>query len=200
MNEKELRRLLEKYYSGESTEEEEAGLREYFTGENVLSGFEAEKEIFTYYTNSQEVPEPSSGFEDRILAGIDSVENKEAKFTISWYRIPLLGAAASILILVGFYFFTGQKNELQDTYSDSKQAYAETMKILLDVSAKMNKATLALEPVAKINEMQAKSFKAIGKSTRIVERNLRSLDYLKEDGSSKDVSRKGAKAQREGDL
>ena len=181
MNEKELKQLLEKYYSGETSVEEEEGLRDYFNGEVILPGFDSEKEIFSYYESSRAVHEPSSGFEDRILSGIDAEETREKSFTLRRYMIPLLGAAASIMILAGSYFYLGQKNELQDTYSDSKVAYAETMKILLDVSARMNKATLALEPVGKINQMKKKSFKEISKSTRIVEENLKRLEYLDKD-------------------
>ncbi len=181
MNAEELNKLLEKYYNGESTREEEKTLREYFASENVPEGFEAEKEIFRYYESPFVIPEPMYGFEERILAGINASESvKPDAFNTRRYLIPLLGAAASILILVGSYFFLAQKDELKDTYSDPKIAYAETMKILMDVSSKMNHATLALEPVGKMNQMTAKSFEAINKSNSIIEKNLRNLNYLKE--------------------
>lgn len=180
MNEEELNRLLEKYYSGESTEEEERTVREYFNGENILKGYEAEKEIFFYYKATREIPEPSQGFEARILAGIDMTDTKQGSLKIRRYLIPILSAAASIIILVGTYFYFDRRIESQDTYTDPKIAYAETLKILMDVSSKMNHATLTLEPVSKINKMTSKSFEAINKSTRIIEKNLMSLDYLQE--------------------
>ncbi len=39
-------------------------------------------------------------------------------------------------------------------------------------------AAKVLEPVGKINEVRMKSFETINKSTRIVEKNLKSLDLL----------------------
>jgi hypothetical protein len=76
MNEEELKRLIEKYYNGESTEEEESALRDYFRKGNIPEGYEAEKLIFSYYTESAELPEPSLDFEARILAGIDASDLK----------------------------------------------------------------------------------------------------------------------------
>jgi hypothetical protein len=180
MNAEELNSLLEKYYNGESTEAEERTLREYFIQKNIPEGYEAEKEIFGYYNAAGEVPEPSHGFETRILTGIDASENKSKSFDFRRYLLPFLSAAASILVLAGSYFFFAQRIENKNTYSDPKIAYAETMKILMDVSSKMNRATLALEPVSKINKMTTKSFEAINKSTGIIEKNLKELDYLKE--------------------
>jgi hypothetical protein len=179
MNARELNSLLEKYYSGESTEEEERMLREYFNEDSVLPGFEAEKEIFAYYKSGREIPGPSHDFETRILAGIDSSDNKGKSRDTRRILLPLLGAAASVLILAGSYFFLVQRMEPKDTFTDPKLAYAETMKILLDVSSKMNRATLALEPVGRMNEMTAKSFVSISKSTVLIEKGLKNLDYLK---------------------
>ena len=80
MNEEELKRLIEKYYSGESTEEEERALRSYFIENNAPPGYEAEKEIFSFLMEAGEVPEPSAGFEARIIKAVDSSDKKE----LSW--------------------------------------------------------------------------------------------------------------------
>jgi hypothetical protein len=178
MNEEELKRLIEKYYSGESTEEEEKTLRDYFRKGNVPEGYESEKLIFSYYTESAEFPEPSIDFEARILAGIDASEIKRGSQNIRKYLLPLLSAAAGLLILIGSYFFFINRNESVDTFSDPQIAYAETIKILKDVSSQLNHGTQTLEPVGKINEITQKGFETINKSTRIVEKNLKNLDYL----------------------
>ena len=49
MKEEELKRLIGKYYNGESTEEEESTLRNYFRKNNIPPGYEAEKSIFGYF-------------------------------------------------------------------------------------------------------------------------------------------------------
>jgi hypothetical protein len=179
MNEEELKRLIEKYYNGVSTEQEEKTLRDYFAGNNIPAGYEAEKEIFSYYAGSAEVPEPSIDFEARILAGIDALETTDGSKRIRRYLLPLLGAAAGLLILTGVYFFFVNRHDSEDTFSDPQIAYAETIKILRDVSVQMNHGTQALEPIGKINEMTKRSFETINKSTRIVEKNLKNLDDLK---------------------
>jgi hypothetical protein len=178
MNEEELKRLIEKYYNGESTEQEEIVLRDYFVKNNIPRGYEAEKVIFGYYAESSEIPEPSIDLEARILAGIDASERNKNSLRIRKYLIPVLSTAAGVLILAGSYFFFINRAESQDTYTDPKLAYAETMRILRDVSSQLNRGTQVLEPVGKINEVTKKSFDTINKSTRMIEKNLKNLDYL----------------------
>ena len=69
--------------------------------------------------------------------------------------------------------------ESEDTYTDPEIAYAETMKILLDVSSQINHGTQSLKPVGRINKMKVKSFESINKSAMLVEKNLKSLGYLR---------------------
>jgi hypothetical protein len=178
MNEEELKRLIEKYYNGESTEEEESILRDYFRKNNIPEGYEAEKLIFSYYTESAELPEPSLDFEARILAGIDASQIKRGSQKIKKYLLPLLSTAAGLLILAGSYFFFTKRAESRDTFKDPEIAYAETIKILRDVSSQLNHNAQVLEPVGKMSEFTRKSFKSINKSTGIVEKNLKNLDYL----------------------
>ena len=53
MNEEELKRLIEKYYSGTSTDDEEKTLRAYFSENIAPAGYEAEKEIFSLLYGSR---------------------------------------------------------------------------------------------------------------------------------------------------
>ncbi|HUX59059.1 MAG TPA: hypothetical protein VMV77_18960 [Bacteroidales bacterium] len=178
MNTEGLNRLLEKYYRGESTEEEEKTLSGFFQNNNIPEGYEAEKVIFGYYSEAAEVPEPSPGFEASIMAGIDEADRIKKKKNFRKYILPYFSAAAGLLILTASYFFFVHKSATMDTFSDPKLAYAETMKILMEVSTKLNRGTRALEPVSKMNEQTIKSFDAINKSTNIIEKNFKSFDYL----------------------
>jgi hypothetical protein len=185
MKEEELKRLIERYYSGESTEEEERSLRDYFRRNDVPKGYEAEKTIFGFYDESETVPEPSIDFEARILAGIDASEKQRGTHNVKRYLIPVLSAAAGLLLLAGSYFFIINRTKSGDTFSDPAIAYAETLKILRDVSSRMNHGAQALEPVGKINEVSKKGFETINKSARIVEKNLKSLNYLQKSNNNK---------------
>jgi hypothetical protein len=188
MKEEDLKRLVDRYYNGECSDEEERTLRDFFRSSTVPQGYEAEKEIFSYYNESEVIPEPSVDFEARLMAGIDAsiifVESKKK------YRnlITIMSAAAGLLLLAGSYFFFINRVERTDTFSDPELAYAETVRVLRDVSSQLNHGTRVLEPVGKINEISRNSFTAINNSTRIIQKNLKTLDYLKNGGEAQKIS------------
>lgn len=169
MKKEELNRLLEKYYSGESTVEEEGALRSFFTETDMPEDYDAEKVIFGYYSDSMDIPEPSDDFEGRILDGISRSEKPLRSANSKNVTLFILSTAAGLLIMIGSYFFFADKGELQDTFTDPEIAYAETIKILMDVSSQLNKGNNVLEPVSKINEVKTKN---IGK-------NLKNLGYIR---------------------
>jgi len=71
MKKEELDSLLEKYYSGISTESEELTLRAYFSSESVTEEYVGEKLIFGYFSSEVKVPEPSADFESSIIRGVE---------------------------------------------------------------------------------------------------------------------------------
>jgi hypothetical protein len=185
MSEEELQRLIGKYYDGISTDEDEKALRAYFSGNNVYPGYEAEKEIFSMFMDSFREPEPSADFEASIMKAIDKQSDHEKYARIRNLLLPLMSAAAGLLILAGSWFFFIHRSQQEDTFTDPKIAYAETMKVLMDVSMQLNHCKKSLQPVGKINEVRVKGLKSISRSTGLVEKNLRSLGYLR---SSDDTS------------
>ncbi len=181
MKKEELDKLLAKYYNGESTEAEEDLLRAFFTTGDVPPGYETETDIFRFYNNAPDVPEPSVDFEKRIMEGIDRVEGEERNVPYRRQIIAFLSAAAALVLIVVSFLLLNRSVEPRDTYTDPKIAYAETMKILMSVSTQLNNGVEALEPVSRINEVAQKSFEpleSLNKTSRIVDKNLRSLDYL----------------------
>jgi|WetSurMetagenome_2_1015567.scaffolds.fasta_scaffold330037_2 hypothetical protein len=189
MNEEELKRLIEKYYSGLSTDEDEKALRAYFINNTAPQGYEAEREIFSFYSEAGDVPEPSADFESRIIKALDATSGSDKPAKFRKLLVPLFSAAAGLLILAGSYFFFIHSAEPKDTYSNPEIAYAETMKILMNVSTRMNHCTRALKPVGRINEMKVKSFGSINKSATLVEKNLRSLSYLRNSDETDSASK-----------
>lgn len=171
MKEEELKNLIGKYYDGLTTPEEEKDLREYFAS-NSPAGFEAEKEIFSYYMNALEIPEPSDDLEARIIDRINAIEGIRGSNRLRSYITPLLGIAASLLIISGLWFFYQNRIESNDTYDDPAIAYAETMKLLYSVSVKLNKGASALEPVSKLNDVTERGIVAISKSSGKIEKNM----------------------------
>lgn len=189
MNEEELKRLIEKYYEGTSTDKDEKALRAYFSGSNVHPGYEAEQEIFRFCTDATAIPEPSAGFEARIIRTIDGQSEQTGPEKIRQLLLPVMSAAAGLLILAASYFFLIHRSGPEDTFTDPKLAYAETMKVLLEVSTQLNRGTHSLQPVGKINEMRVKGFKSIDKYAGLIEKNLKSLGYLRNSGEKTSSSK-----------
>lgn len=179
MNSEEIKRLLERYYNAETSEDEELELRSFFDQEVVPDDLRDEKEIFFYYDKVSHIQGPSGDFERKIIASIDNYENLKAKK--SGYRRILFnatGIAAGILILAGTYFFFARESEPVDTFSDPQIAYAETMKILYDVSARLNKGTEALEVVGMMQEVTRQSLDGMNLPAIILEEQLKPLGRL----------------------
>jgi hypothetical protein len=176
----EINRLLERYYDGESSEEEELILRRFFEAENVRAEFEAEKEVFRYFSKNAEIPEPSTGFESKIISAVGANEQRSLILIFRSRLITYSGIAAGLLLLFGSYFLFTYKSQPKDTFSNPEIAYAETVKILFNVSSKINHDTRQLYQVGKLEEATAKSFATINKSGRIIENNLKNLDYFQQ--------------------
>jgi hypothetical protein len=179
MNSEEIKHLLEKYYDGESTDEEELLLKNFFRQAEIPEDLIDEKEIFSYYMDSAEVPEPSSGFEDRIISAIDSLDQIAVNPNRRKILGILSGIAAGMLILAGSYFFFIHKSEPNDTYSDPEIAYAETMKILYDVSSRLNHGTQALDRIGSMQNVTRESLETVSRSATTIREKMKPLENLR---------------------
>ena len=171
MTKDEVGKLLEKYYKAETSGEEEKMLRKYFSSMGRLPEYLPEQDIFSFYSGEEDIPEPSSDFEDRIIAAVGrEAKNKGTRLRIK-VMYSLSGLAAGIALLAGAYFMFRDSGEPVDTFSDPELAYAETMKILHQVSEKMNSGMKGLEPIGKMNSatrMVKGSFSTIRKEMSAV--------------------------------
>ena len=173
MEENKLKELLDKYYDGVTSPEEELELKTYFSGNNVLPGYEAEKEIFSYYSGMEKIIVPFADFEMRIIKSVDDLEriklinNKRKRY------ITLFSVAATILIMIGSWFFFLREREPADTFSDPSLAYAETMKILTNVSVKINRGKEALKPVFNLTGTARQGMRSVDRSLTAFSDGLR---------------------------
>ncbi len=172
MKKEELDKLLERYYAGETSAEEEQRLKEYFSGEDVFPEFDAEKEIFSHYESREKIPVPSVNFEDRIINAIDDLEKEQKRISLRMKYIAIISGAAAVLLLVFSYFFFINEQVQEDTFSDPQLAYAETMKILYEVSVKLNKGTEALKPLNKMQCAMEKGLESVDRSASVISANL----------------------------
>ena len=189
MESERLKYLIDKYYKGLSTEEEELELKELLSLDDSQE-YDAEKEILGYYDSCERIPDPSADFEKRIKMAVEEstseepvvmkkVELKEEEETITmdtpynpWRKVIWANIAALFLVAVGSYmFFTNYKKEPKDTFDDPQIAYAETMKILNEVSQKINKGAKPLTEIKKLNSTAQMGITALTTSSIILNEN-----------------------------
>ncbi len=170
MDQKRIEILLQKFYNGESSLEEERILQEFFSdAEKVPQKFRAEREQFMLYHEVNSEAMPSKDFLESLESMIDSQSVKEIKLTSRRRLYRIASLAASIILFVGIYFAfmkirtPRQTPVLADTYKNPEIAYQETQKVLYYVSEKLNQGTGELKNFSRLNEPaeQLKSFKKL---------------------------------------
>lgn len=158
MDPKKIRALLEKYYNGESTLEEESLLREYFLNEPVDQEFIADQDIFLYQDQEVQSNEEIPDISDELWHELQnkSIHNENTKNKIGYFYLRI---AASIIIMIGSFFLIkdqvfNKDTEMQftDTYENPELAYKQAKETLLYVSAMLNTGKDHLELIKKIEE------------------------------------------------
>jgi hypothetical protein len=157
MNREQIKALLEKYYNGETSLEEEKLLRNYFTVNEVDEEFAEDKAIFIFATEEAKRTNQLPDLGNEIWNIIEKNENinrlKNRKLV--HYSLSI---AASIAILVLSFFFVQNENHKQnaitfnDTYDNPELAYLQAKEALLYVSSKLNSGTEHLKLIQKINK------------------------------------------------
>jgi hypothetical protein len=149
MNLHEIEKLLEKYFEGETSLSEEKQLRDFFASGKVPERWKNLEGYFSFVIQEQDLQIRNTDFDNKVMSAIKG--NRLAPIVdlhrpwIYW----IAGVAASVLILIAvFVKFDPFTQRIEDTYKDPQTAYLEARKILLYVSAKFNKGTNSLRPVA----------------------------------------------------
>ena len=100
MNSKKLRLLLDKYYKGDTTLNEEEALRKYFVDNpDIPEEFNMEKDQFLMIDKAKNQDIPFDGFEERLEKLIDNQKVRYPVLRRTKLWIQITGIAASILIV-----------------------------------------------------------------------------------------------------
>lgn len=140
----EIEKLLEEFYEGRTTEEQEEMLKEYFQTQNVPECLLTDKKLFLSFheMGGTEVP---AGLENKLIRLIDEKAAEEKKFMIenktrfSWKWVGSI--AASLLFLLGLGYGTFQLHTYskpEDTFSDPQDAFRTVQAVLIEISANLN--------------------------------------------------------------
>jgi hypothetical protein len=176
MKEEKLKRLLEKYYSGETTDDDEKQLKDFFSDRKKADDFDPDRALFSALADLDKIPEPSAEYESRILQAVTRSDRQKSMNIFSRHYVSLIGVAAAFLLLVGSYFLFIYKAEPKDTFSDPQIAYAETMKILKEVSVKLNKGKDELKPLTRMSNATKLGLETLDRSADVITTNLDILE------------------------
>jgi hypothetical protein len=130
MNEREIKQLLERYWTCETSPEEEQELIAFFSGNELPEKLKIYQPLFALITGQSAVKAPK-----RLI------DKLPKPLSLQFY--PVIKVAASILILltVGIGFYTHYQQEQQmnkmfsDTCADPEDAVKETARVIAKVSS-----------------------------------------------------------------
>ena len=165
-----IRKLLDRFYLGETTLEEEKILQDYFLDASVPEELMPDRDLLrTMVPANQSIVVPDS-LNQKILDVIDLQDKKVVRSRrISMFTLS--GLAAGLLVVIALYtgYFTkGQperlaSTEIIDTYEDPQEAYEEARRALVFVSAKLNTGTSELEHVKKVSKTASDPLMSLSK-------------------------------------
>ncbi len=172
-----LKELLEKYYAGTSSEDEEKELRILLEQEDLPSGYSEDRMLIIGMSGNKEIPEPSDDLNDRIMSAIDDSEKHKDILPGRRRIYSIISVAATILIIIGFWFVLEDKGRYKDTYTDPQLAYNETVEVLYRISANLNRGRDQLEELSLIERTHSR-LNLIPESRDAVAGELRALKYI----------------------
>jgi hypothetical protein len=153
-----IRELVEKYWEGDTTLEEEEQLRDYFSQEEAPEGLKNEAALFRYYRSNTRFRTLDTQFDDQL---VQRIERKQSRQRWLVFR-PMMSAAAVVVLLLAAVILFKTKTEspapaivtTEDTYEDPRLAYEQTKEALLLVSSLMNEGTQHMVNLENFNEAQ----------------------------------------------
>lgn len=136
-----IKDLLEKYWEGETSLQDEQLLKRYFNGDKVASDLEEYRSLFVYF--KQEKDKGSTQSFEHI-----STERKTIVRAL-WVNRLSIAASVVLIIFAGFLCYNNimrttpslaeQTISSKDTYKDPKAAYKEAKAALMLISKGLNK-------------------------------------------------------------
>lgn len=169
-----IKKLLDLFYEGQTTLDEERLLFEYFGKEDVPAFLKSEQQIFLNLYEKEKcfVPLDLEANLSLLITHLEEYEAENIKLkpkkrllTDSWKLMSSIAASIVIVLCIALSFNKIKHNTeevaMQDTFSNTEDAYKETQKVMLLVSAKLNKGSDQLENLQK----------NINKANKIISKN-----------------------------
>ena len=154
-DDKKIEQLLDAFYNGDTTPEEERLLTQFFNGKNVSEKWHTDRDLLHVLYDPARIPLPK-GLSEKLESVIDNhiakTANRKSKTRIRKLYISILSVAAVALLCIGLFFAIDRpsdKDFIADTYTNPEEAAIAAEQALLFVSAKLNQG---LSPLEKVRE------------------------------------------------
>ena len=184
MNYNSIKELLEKFYDGKTTLQEEDALKRFFAEEVVPERLKADQELFRAMVASEEEETLGNDFDQAVLSKLEGSSFRWGRH--EWiYTLSGLAAAAVIVISLWIGGVFAPQRPLPGTINNPEVAYAETRKALNQVSDNLNKG---LAPVQSATEKFDEPVKQMSKIEDMQEA-LKKVKYLEEINKARDLMR-----------
>ncbi len=159
MDSRQIEQLLEKYWSCETSLEEEQQLRDYFQQSEFPESLRETAELFRYFES-----EKGRGLKENFESVVTKeLRQRQGGKIISMVSLKYISRiAAGILVVVVATIFIRQEirksypKEMQDTYTDPQMAFEETKKALQMISNSFGKARKEASKVKMLNDAEKK--------------------------------------------
>lgn len=136
-----IEKLLEAYFEGNTTLEDEKFLRSYFSGNEVASHLEVYRPIFKSFVLAQK---------EHTLKVPDLPKNK--------LKINYKIVAATVAVFIGIGAFYFSQPGLTSEEKEALEAFEKSKESMVFLSQKLNEGTQQLKYVDEFNEAKGKIF------------------------------------------
>jgi hypothetical protein len=145
--------LLERYWSCETSLEDEQLLKEYFQSGAVADKHQEVAPLFRYFGESKKKSLNDSSFDGRVMKNIQPKQGKTIRL---FYNAMRIAAGVSVLCVAIWFMRTELRSstpqEVVDTHTDPQLAFEETKKALMIISRSFGKAEEEAKKINLFNE------------------------------------------------
>lgn len=158
-NNKKIEILLNKYWEGKTSTEEERVLKDYFSQSKVAEHLQYVQPLFKALRDEEKTV-LSDDFDQKLLQALKAKDRSSIhsrRFEMS--KILKVAAALIVILLVTYMFQTQLRESNQPqvqqiklgTFNDPKEAYEQVKKSLVLISSKMNQGKDYVKDLSKLN-------------------------------------------------
>lgn len=154
MDSREINELLSRYWSCETSLEEEQQLRDYFKREDIPAELRETATLFQYFEENKKKSVRDVSFDRRVLEKVRPAG--EARVRRLFYNSMRI-AAGLVVVMMAIWFIRNEvrestPQEMVDTYDDPKLAFEETKKALMMISKSFGSAEQQAKKINMFNE------------------------------------------------